>query len=514
MDKNETTTTVANGEAPLERDVTGRYGQLSPIRRFADLIARGESRYNLASERGGLASEIFGRWGRQGDGGREQLPFVAGFSRSESGPDDAPVAAESAAEIGNAAPVRNAGQLPQLRARQESGSTGGKESPLSAATVAGSPASRSSGTIKRADRAARPGQLLSAIPAAAIVSRPVAAVPASGEAESVVSGVPESRVVAVIPAEHAGNRPLSASPAMAGTAAGVDPGVAGSNDPATRAERPGRLIPAVTRLSEGRDAVELPVAGSPLSAPSNLSSRPSRPVLLRKLPPAGGAPTDSGSGNPIAKSGETRTVGSVEPGSGSRMPEWGACAGISPMAGATAIRSVEDRNPELSTIPGHASEAAPVVPLRRPHARSAEQPVLSLLPQAMLAGTYPGNGRADISAVRSAAVDTAVAPLAHPVARRATVAASGATANRVMSYFPEPQAPAANPFFAGGEPHSSGQLAEQQQFVATAGTIAAADPTPSPRPTGLSREELAQVADQVYTIIEERLTIEKERRGL
>jgi hypothetical protein len=69
----------------------------------------------------------------------------------------------------------------------------------------------------------------------------------------------------------------------------------------------------------------------------------------------------------------------------------------------------------------------------------------------------------------------------------------------------------------------SGQLAEMpalnrslEQQPATEATVTApaADSTPSSRQSGLSREELEQVAEQVYMVIEQRLTIEKERRGL
>jgi hypothetical protein len=56
--------------------------------------------------------------------------------------------------------------------------------------------------------------------------------------------------------------------------------------------------------------------------------------------------------------------------------------------------------------------------------------------------------------------------------------------------------------------------AEQQQASGTAGLPLAPGRGEAPPAPGLSRDDLEQVAEQVYTIIEQRLTVEKERRGL
>ncbi|MBT0665998.1 hypothetical protein KI809_16930 [Geobacter pelophilus] len=532
MTDNETLTTADNtAEAPLERCVAGRYAQLSPLSRSAEILSRGESLCTMAESRGTLAAEIFGRWGREATGAREQLPFVAGVTRCGAEQDSAPVA-EEPSEVDRSATPQVFGLLPRLRARQDAAASGGSELSLSAAGVR-SPAVGPAGNIKRAAASAVLSKLQTVSPEEPrAVSPPVTPdVITNLEEAPHHSNAPLGQGAPLVAPRSGASRsdssPLAAemavknAPKMA-AAASQSP-LSGDTVPVAEAGGSSRLVPVVTRLPERPETAELPLTGAPgcVSAKTgesvSLESFPGqaghgkRPVLLRKLAPGGSEGVRDGDTPAALPIGTSRQVNNSGQASSQFPPVIGRDgAGLEPVKG---IDSHE--LPVITIARSQGSQVAAAQPVQL----MAETPSPSFGSE--MARRMTGNRRQpEVTAVEGSIAGAAGVPLSAAslplgIGRRAAAAPAAVMAEAPHGLVQQSSAADMYPV--------SGQLAAMpalnrspEQQPATAATVSApaADTTTPSRQTGLSREELSQLADQVYTVIEQRLTIEKERRGL
>lgn len=475
MDRIDTRTTEApNNDSPLEDAVAGRYAALSPANRFSGMMARGERLYRFGAG-SSLAVDIFGRWGRVSESGREQLPYVRGESRA------APAAGESgAAEEGG-----HERGMPGHR----TGSAGAQYASMLAINVPPPAGVDLPGPLAGLTPPS-PHRSEGAVPLARQSSRTARLVP------EVIHGDEAGRTsVAEAPEAQCriSETPQAAAPRDDSGAAGIHrkPG----SDLASR-ESAVPSATTVTRLAGAGDPAPLSAREhGPYGVPTG---KWSRPVLLRRLPDRGR------DGGEAAKGGDHRSG-----------EQAGGPPAVSQSASPLESRLFREREEISATGSDETAGSWPAAAAWSPQGSARSNEVTPVTKATVPVRPFPAGEAANYptapSDVRSAAVTRLPLALTRPAPAREIAESRGEGISGTAPY----QSP------GGGGQVASGDALASPGAGRNAGGQAAPGGMPEPVPgerqpspaAGLSRDELGQVADRVYEIIEQRLVVEKERRG-